>query len=283
MFTLNLINKEKSDIQYTIHNYPDGHKHIELHKGFNKGSKINIVCRICNGDDLFILFQIHDILKINEMKINKLHIKYLFTARCDRRFSIGEAFDVKILMELLNAITPIDKEYVISLLDVHSDRVKDFSKLWDTYYVIDDFKYQDYQICFPDKGAKDRLFPSVLPSYYMHGSFTKYCDNVKPIVCQKERNGNDITVTIIDKPETVKKPILVVDDLCDGGGTFLSLIPTLRKNYPNSKISLFVTHAIQQIGIEKVAETYNEVFITNSYKDWNNYELPKNVTVIDVS
>ena len=77
MRTLNLIDINKSDIQYIIHQFPDGHKHIELKSGFNKETYIDVICRINNGDDLFILIQVNDILSANDMRINELNIKYL--------------------------------------------------------------------------------------------------------------------------------------------------------------------------------------------------------------
>ena len=48
----------------------------------------------------------------------------------------------------------------------------------------------------------------------------------------------------------------------------------------NKDLILNVTHAIQQKGLEKVADIYDEVNITNSYKDWQDEELPININVL---
>lgn len=71
---------------------------------------------------------------------------------------------------------------------------------------------------------------------------------------------------------------MVVDDLCDGGGTFIGIHNILKKLNPSS-ISLWITHAVQLSGIEKVAAIYDKVYITNSYKNWFDEKLPKNVMV----
>lgn len=43
-----------------------------------------------------------------------------------------------------------------------------------------------------------------------------------------------------------------------------------------------VTHAVQKAEIEKVAAKYDEVYITDSYKDWSSYDLPSNVKVTEL-
>ena len=44
----------------------------------------------------------------------------------------------------------------------------------------------------------------------------------------------------------------------------------MRKNFPEgAKLILVVTHAIQQSGLEKLAQVYDEVYISDSYKDWH--------------
>lgn len=86
----------------------------------------------------------------------------------------------------------------------------------------------------------------------------------------------------ITNPELFKvsdKPIMVVDDLCDAGGTFVGLAAEIRK-YTDREINVFVTHMVNRKGIENLSKAYNHVYFTNSYKNWDN--LPENVTQIDV-
>ena len=103
------------------------------------------------------------------------------------------------------------------------------------------------------------------------------------IVCSKVRDvaTGKITSFSIDKICEYKEgtDIIVVDDLCDGGGTFIGIASKLRELKPR-KLTLAITHAVQKGGIERVASVYDEVVITNSYKDWTN--LPKNVRIIEL-
>lgn len=100
--TLNLVDLSKSDFNYSIYNYPDSEKHIVLHgTDWNKYSKINVITRISSMDNLFILLQVNQILQHEGVKINMLTILYLLGARCDRRFSLGEAIDANIIQSLI--------------------------------------------------------------------------------------------------------------------------------------------------------------------------------------
>ena len=125
--------------------------------------------------------------------------------------------------------------------------------------------------CFPDKGAYKR---------YSHKLYSRF----KPIICSKVRNefdGSLLEFTIEDKGDYKEgMSICVIDDLCDGGGTFIGIGNLLKEELDPENLILSVTHAIQQKGLEKVADVYDEVNITNSYKDWQDEELPININVL---
>lgn len=114
--TINLCHPEESEIKYKIHHFPDGHNHIELLGSFNKADKIHVITRIKNGDDLFIVKQICQILKDACAAKICLDIVYLYTARMDRKMSLGEAFDLKIVAEDLARLDVFE----ITILSIHN-------------------------------------------------------------------------------------------------------------------------------------------------------------------
>ena len=57
---------------------------------------------------------------------------------------------------------------------------------------------------------------------------------------------------------------LVVDDICDGGGTFLGLAKELKAKNAG-KLYLAVSHGIFSRGVERLLEHYDGVFSTNSF------------------
>ena len=59
--------------------------------------------------------------------------------------------------------------------------------------------------------------------------------------------------------------IFVIDDICDGGGTFLLLADSIRKQHITSDLHLFVTHGIFSKGKSTLESNYSTVFALN---DW---------------
>lgn len=265
--TLNLINKHSSDIPYHINKYPDGHKHIVLEGcEWNKDTHLNVIARISSMDDLFILRQVDNILWHENIRINNLLITYLLTARCDRRFSLGEAIDRDIVAMDLYSLHA-DR---IAFCDLHSDpEILTRNNRMENFAIIkDNFELENYNICFPDKGACNR-YAYLCPQYNLVGEKHRKPDGIS--ISLKELNKLD-----------PNKPILVIDDLCDGGGTFAALAAELDIIYPDFKREIWVTHAIQKSGIRLLAAKYDKVYITNSYTDWVSDEFSDNVTVYDV-
>lgn len=56
---------------------------------------------------------------------------------------------------------------------------------------------------------------------------------------------------------------LVVDDLCDGGGTFVGLAEAVAET-PGVTVSLFVTHGLFTKGTKTLLELYKQVYSTDS-------------------
>lgn len=265
---LNLARREYSDIPYHIDSYPDGEKHLVIEgHDWNKNKYVNVITRISSMDDLFILLQAEQILSHEEVYISKLIIPYILGARCDRRFSLGEAIDARIIVSLIDRNIAVQDKYYI--FDPHSISLNIYN--WKDLKVFPkELNPNSYCIVYPDKGAYDRMdnIPGMSP--YCCGS--------------KVRDDSGIRIEL-NKPncrDSVTSEIMVVDDLCDAGGTFVVLADALKDRFPSKKKNIFVTHAIQKIGIERMAEHYEHAYITNSYKDWDKEELPSNVTVIDV-
>lgn len=261
MQTLNLIDYNKSDIKYQIINFPDGEPHIKLGE-INRKHSVQVYCRICNPSDLFILLQIGDILN-RQGVIFSLRIYYLMSMRMDRVITFEESFSLKVVADLINNMNP---SYVL-ILEPHSEIV---FKLIENCSMIAPPKvdFNDYLKVFPDEGAMLRY----------RG------DEKLHVICNKIRDPQTgrLTGFKILNPEVIEnnpdKPFMVIDDLCDGGGTFAG-IASLLNDYNREK-AIYVTHTVNPKGIQTLSENYDRVIITNSYKNWEN--IPNNVTVYSV-
>jgi ribose-phosphate pyrophosphokinase len=263
MQTLNLINYNKSDIKYQIINFPDGEPHIKLGE-INRKHSVQVHCRICNPNDLFILLQVGDILN-RQGVIFSLRIYYLMSMRMDRVITFEESFSLKVVADLINNMNP---SYVL-ILEPHSEIV---FKLIENCSMIAPPKvdFNDYLKVFPDEGAMLRY----------RG------DEKLHVICNKIRDPQTgrLTGFKILNPEVIEnnpdKPFMVIDDLCDGGGTFAG-IASLLDEYNREK-AIYVTHMVNPKGIQTLSENYDRVIITNSYKNWKNENIPNNVTVYSV-
>jgi ribose-phosphate pyrophosphokinase len=78
-----------------------------------------------------------------------------------------------------------------------------------------------------------------------------------------------VRVSSDDAATLVGRRVWVVDDICDGGGTFIQLINCIRRNVPSAielDINLFVTHGIFSRGKMCLHEAgYRTVVAAN---DW---------------
>lgn len=264
MKILNLVDIQVSDLKYHIDIFPDSQPHLVFEKGWNKfkwnDKKVKIITRISNLTDLFILRQAVQILRHEVVEITEIFISYLLCGRTERRFSMDEAIDLDLVRQDLKSLA-----CKICVLEPHVERPEYKGKYLPLRSCISDYRAV---IMFPDKGAYMR-YESLGANVYF----------------EKERSDSgEIELKLIGRPLTIDydDTIVIVDDLCDGGNTFCAIADKLNEFYPNVEKVLMVTHAIQLKGIERVAEKFDDVFITNSFTEWSKIELPKNVHVIRV-
>jgi len=67
---------------------------------------------------------------------------------------------------------------------------------------------------------------------------------------------------------------LIVDDICDGGGTFLGLAGAI--GLPPERLDLWVTHGIFSKGLWELSETFGEIHTTDSFlnDELGAYKIP---------
>ena len=259
MQKINLVNPKQSEVKFEIINFPDGEPHFKFIGELDRKDEYEVECRITNPTDLFVVCQVADILDRLSVKW-KLRICYLMSMRMDRVISFNESFSLKVVANILNSFDPCEVE----ILEPHSQRTVD--EIWNSVSasVAKGIDFSSFIVVFPDKGAKERY------------SNIKISDYV--ITCNKVRDPNTgkLLSFEITNPEVIEKApaemdFVVIDDLCDGGGTFVG-VANLLKNY-NRKRNIFVTHLVNEKGIKNLCENYDFVTVTNSYKDWkSDYE-----------
>ena len=282
MQTLNLANVDKSDIKYSISHFPDGEVQITLGE-FSRKDEIEVKCRITSAEELFILMQVADILRRHGMRFS-ISIYYLMGMRMDRVMDFNRPFTLKMVVDILDSLCATS----IAIFCPHSKvttqlfRKTEVVPLNPVEWMDEEKHFWDvYQVVLPDAGAAERYFDGNVPFDIIIGEKVRDVETGK-ILSIKVKN-----------PEAIDGgwPLIMIDDLCDGGGTFVGLANAIREVEPDIEINIAVNHMVNPKGIENLSKTFDHVYFSNSYKDWNGFKaeygkvvpiLPENVTQIEV-
>lgn len=253
-----LLSPGKSPIEVIVEYYPDG---SPLIKTFMKDSKItydlpefaDMLIRSTEVSTLVNAWMLVNALRERGRGIANLILPFVPGGRQDRINPKGDfLFTLKSVSNIINSIS-FDR---IATLDPHSLVTP---ALIDRCYVLDlervakkldKNKYDG--IISPDKGAWNRasIFAQALDLPLYEGG------KVRDIMTGKL---SDFYVKLLPG----KKHYLVVDDICDGGGTFNGLAEKI-KFVDNSTADLYVTHGIFSKGTRELKENYIDIYTTDS-------------------
>ncbi len=282
MQILNLTNVDKSDIKWSVSCFPDGEVQITL-EGFSRKDSIAVKCRITNAEELFILCQVNDILTRHGVDWD-LEIYYLMGMRMDRVMDFNRPFTLSIVAKVLRSFSCNNT----GILEPHSNRTlsllaaSTIGNVIPNELIVGTQEFSEkYNLVLPDEGAYKRM-----------------CETIKRLqipatICRKTRDVSTgkLTGFEIANPSSVidaSRPLMIVDDLCDGGGTFCGIATEIRKVRPDIQLNIFVTHMVNYEGITNLSKTFDQVYFTNSYRDWESRcklsgaRFPKNVTQINI-
>ncbi len=240
--------------------YPGGEKRVILGEGVD--NHFTLDARIRNSEDLVEVLAIGSALRNIGVRV-KLYLPYFPGARADRLEPGGE-FGARLYANIINSIPW--KEVVI--LDPHSDVVPALVK---NVRVQSQFHYLrhfvgsgDYYLLSPDAGAEKRLHDVVDALRLMPNA---RCLDV--IQARKRRDPLTGMISSFKLPDIINSGrYIVVDDICDGGYTFLEIARQFWKTAGNSSLDLFVTHGIFSKGAGYLLDAgYGKIGTTNSFYD----------------
>lgn len=245
-----------------------------IYPGGEVGTRANsytksLLARIQSSNDLINL-----VMYLNSAgdETESICIPYLPYARQDRKAVAGDPNAVRVLAGLLKTTGVAN----YTTFDVHSEKsVAAFNyfglsleNLATTKYFIEYIKQsvtlnRNIHLVSPDEGSRERVSKAVEELY-------KYSvKSVNTIICEKARDPNTgklsgfvITYAPIAKPDH----IVIVDDICDGGGTFLGIYKVLAEKYGKATpIHLWTTHGIYSKGLDELLENFVTIGSTNSF------------------
>lgn len=253
---------------FEVMNFPAGEGHVKLKNLKEYPDFVNqpmIVWNFENQGELFTVLQMANVLQNKGLHFSMI-CRYLPFARQDRATSEEQPFSLKIFADVLNTI-----ENCISLhvCDLHSEVFKNLYK--GTIY-----EYTQKE-CFLAAMSRRKVVPDwaavVAPD---KGAWGKTHDIAKflhrPVIhCTKKR---DPDTGQLSSPEFLAEDVLpelkegqrliIVDDICDGGYTFLQLAELIKGKYPNNPLDLYVTHGVFSKGIEVLYQKFDDIYCFNN-------------------
>lgn len=242
-------------IGYTPSIFPDGQRHITLEADVAY-SEVVITTSLCSADDLFDLLLVTDILHHNHNGVH-LQVEYLLGGRMDRRINDRQPHTLSVVADIINAA----EFKSVRILDPHSEVALNIIgymeppmyAMTEFLTALNDFRVDDTVIVQPDKGAETRVRRMTQGLGF----------NI--VTCSKERDQatGRLFGFKVDSPISVRgKRCLIVDDICDGGATFVGLAKVLGEAGA-TEVSLFVTHGIFSKGMD--LEGIDNIYTTGSF------------------
>ncbi len=257
--------KDNASPVFKLINYPDGQKSVKLHyESLNVKEDVVINCSIKNIEELIILVNLVETLHDCDFYISNIYFYYLFGMRSDRAFSKGETnYFKKIIVPIINRMQ-IKNVWFFS---PHSHL-----SMWaiNRSGVFIPNQLDDYF-----KKSLSKIFPKILNNnsmilagdesfYYNHNLWINgYLDNY----FKKSRIAQDKIEVHLTEPVSHFEKILIMDDMCDGGGTFIAEAKYLREKGFKGELSLYVSHGLFTKPIPSLIPYFNQIFCTNSYQD----------------
>lgn len=269
-------------MDYTIVPFSDSQKLINLGGIYAKGNtnveeSVQIISRM-SWNDLQLIICATEALREAGVKHIHLYVPYFLGARSDRKFQAGSVNYLKqVICPIINSlnfdsVTVLDPHSnclemgleifrKLSSIDLLSYAIEDLYKLNATSKedFLEFFKTSSLRNSFaiigPDKGSFDRVTEAA-----------KALGTKNVVICDKHRDiltGKILSIDVGNLVDLQGQDVFVLDDICDGGGTFNMLADKLRLLNPG-KMYLVVTHGIFSAGYNVLLDKFDGIYCTNS-------------------
>lgn len=232
----------------------------------------------CSDDILLLLLAVNALQKEGMYDI-QLDCLYLPYARQDRVCFPGEAFSLEMICELLDGLNLS----AINFWDLHneSETFKFFSNtsvvnaepkdIFARYKILHDFEIDNLVLCAPDSGASYRV-ELMCEQFGM----------LRPISLHKVRDPHSGHITELKyasyNNSLYDRDVMVVDDICDGGATFVKTAKILREQ-TNGNLFLYVTHGIFSKGLDELLTHFQHIYC-HHVLDGTKYKSSDRLTIL---
>ncbi len=247
------------EIQFQAFTFAGGEPHIKINPDFDHSQPVSVTHRLNSFNDLGLLCLAVDAFQRMGIALESLYIPYFPAARQDRVMIKGEPLSVKVYADIVNGLG--FKKVVV--FDAHSEvtpAVLNHCKVVPNHdFIKKTIEIIGNQVVLisPDGGALKKIY-----------KVSEFLGGVEVVECSKSRDvkTGKLTGFKVYADDLKGQNCLIVDDICDGGGTFIGLAEEL-KNKNAGKLYLAVSHGIFSKGFDELKKYFDIIFTTNSVKD----------------
>ena len=275
-------------IKYTVENittlvdqkvFKDGSVNININTGSSLTDfdvkQVLVEGWIKSSDDLMALILATSAIRSHYPRAQLgLFLYYTMYGRQDRACNPGEAVGIKVFADIINTL-----EYTsVLIFDPHSHVTPACIKNSQVVGQFDIFgsvkqSWREWTIVASDAGATKKC-----------EDFAKRVGAKDVLTFNKVRDMQSVEITHLE-PNTPIQPnaggkYFVLDDICDGGRTFVGVSNAIGAVDEFATIELAVTHGIFSYGVEVVTDVFSHVYTTNSFHP--DMQSNEKVTVINI-
>lgn len=255
-----------STTDYTLISYPGGEFQVRLSepslRSVRESPEVVIHASITSAQAAVKLALLADAIHgaLGDTRSVHLRLPYLPYARGDRRFVEGDCHGLRAFGRILDSCG----FSTVSVLDVHNEKaaklaIANLSNVDPEGLIARALEHfavshgdATAALLFPDAGAELRYRELFAPL------------NRRVFTASKKRDAATGKLSGFEVPDIhPSTPLLIVDDLCDGGGTFIGIAEALRHHSSNT--ALYITHSIFSKGVEILAQRFGRIYTTDSF------------------
>lgn len=238
--------------------FPAGERHVYLPESVQAVDHEHwtITAQIYSANEVMDLLLLNNALRraAKTTYSVQLMLPYMPYARQDRLTVPGESVSLEVMAQLINSM----QFSLVTFADVHSPQSlklvdksvnKPASEFVDFVTQDEEWRCLPFAVVSPDKGAVARTNAVAAA---LGGVPVVYCDKVRDPATGK-LSGMQVLGQVPDMP------LLIIDDICDGGGTFLGVATELRKQ-TSQPLYLYVTHGLFTKGRESLDAVFTKIY-----------------------
>jgi len=256
-----LFNDLGEELEVKHSTFPAGEVYVKIVDTSKMTNRMTIGLYDASSDSIMRVIMLASATTANYLILEATYMPY---SRQDRVCSEGEAdsfFEFQLILDrFFDEIITVDLHNPLVARSSTTSLKPDYSKLLSVrnQETINTVVDSHSLVVAPDKGALKRASDFALEF------------DCEVTSMSKTRTAIGVEQSV-DEPEVMANAtnIIIVDDICDGGATFLAATMEIRKYNKQANLYLIISHGIFSAGTARLLEMFEDVFVLNNQYNKN--------------